>query len=162
MFPASPKAKQNCNFSMSATTHCETLSKKPPVLPSGHHQKFKIYHARNTNQTHICKFVSFTFTKGRGLTFIFAHVLVRPLVGGPGSQPTDTVDHAVWSVLSRPLWLCDHRMCVIAKETGQSPLARTCTRTSRRSASFCVKPFTSPKPRSKKMTIISLNIVVIC
>ena len=28
-----------------------------------------------------------------GLTFIFARVLVGALVGGPGSQPTDTVDH---------------------------------------------------------------------
>ena len=28
-----------------------------------------------------------------GLTFIFAHILVRALVGGPGSQPTDTVDN---------------------------------------------------------------------
>ena len=31
--------------------------------------------------------------------------------------------HRVWSVLSRPLWLCDHRMCVIANETEQSPVS---------------------------------------
>ena len=28
--------------------------------------------------------------------------------------------HCVLSVLSYPLWPCDHRMCVIAKETGLS------------------------------------------
>ena len=32
-------------------------------------------------------------------------------------------------VLSCPLWPCNRRMCVIAKETGQSPLAHTCSRT---------------------------------
>ena len=32
-------------------------------------------------------------------------------------------------VLSCPLWPCNRRMCVITKETGQSPLARTCSRT---------------------------------
>ena len=35
----------------------------------------------------------------------------------------------VYPVLSCPLWPCNHRMCVIAKETGLSPLARTCSRT---------------------------------
>ena len=36
---------------------------------------------------------------------------------------------SVQSVLSCPLWPCAHRMCVIAKETGLSPLAGTCSRT---------------------------------
>ena len=31
--------------------------------------------------------------KGLGLTFTSAHILVRALVDGPGSQPTDTMDH---------------------------------------------------------------------
>ena len=35
----------------------------------------------------------------------------------------------VYTVLSCPIWPCYHRMCVIAKETGLSPLARTCSRT---------------------------------
>ena len=30
---------------------------------------------------------------GLGLTFTSAHILVRALVDGPGSQPTDTMDH---------------------------------------------------------------------
>ena len=32
-------------------------------------------------------------TKGLGLTFTSAHVLIRALVDGPSSQPTDTMDH---------------------------------------------------------------------
>ena len=32
-------------------------------------------------------------TKGLGLTFTSAHILIRALVDGPGSQPTDTMDH---------------------------------------------------------------------
>ena len=31
--------------------------------------------------------------KGRGLTFTSAHVLVRPLISGPSSPPTDRMDH---------------------------------------------------------------------
>ena len=74
----------------------------------------------------------FTLTRGRGLTLTFARVLVRAHVDGPGSQPTDAVDHTSCvsrALLMPPLRPCNHRMCVIAKETGQSPQARTCSRT---------------------------------
>ena len=43
----------------------------------------------------------FTFTRGRGLTLTSARVLVRPHVDGPGSQPTDALDHT--SCVSRAL-----------------------------------------------------------
>ena len=57
--------------------------------------------------------------------------LCRAHVDGPSFPPTDAVDHTlrVKPVLSCPTWPCNHRMCVIAKETGLSPLARTCSRT---------------------------------
>ena len=35
----------------------------------------------------------------------------------------------VYPVPLCPLWPCNHSMCVIAKETGQSPWARTCSKT---------------------------------
>ena len=54
----------------------------------------------------------------------------RARIDGPGCPPTDTKDNTnAKSVLSRPSWLCCHRMCVIAKGTGLSPHARTCSRT---------------------------------
>ena len=49
-----------------------------------------------------------------GLAVTSAHVLVRALVGGPGSPPTDKMDHtSVPSVLSRPLGQLYRRMCVV-------------------------------------------------
>ena len=43
----------------------------------------------------------FTLTRCRGLTLTFARVLVRAHIDGPGSQPTDAVDHT--SCVSRAL-----------------------------------------------------------
>ena len=80
---------------------------------------FMLIHARNRT----CIRVSFSFSlfacshsqKRRWFTFIFAHVLVRALVGTPGSHPTDTVDHTqrvvralVPALAVRPPHLC-HR-----------------------------------------------------
>ena len=43
----------------------------------------------------------FTFTMGRGLTLTSARALVRAHIDGPGSQPTDALDHT--SCVSRAL-----------------------------------------------------------
>ena len=43
----------------------------------------------NDNSGSVWIFVCLLVHKGRGLTFTFACVLVRALVDGPGSQPTD-------------------------------------------------------------------------
>ena len=43
----------------------------------------------------------FALTRCRGLAFIFARVLVRAPVGGPGSQRTDIGDHSVCTPCSR-------------------------------------------------------------
>ena len=57
-------------------------------------------------------------SRGRGLTFVFARVLVRAHVDGPSSQSTTHwTTHRVYPVLWCPLWPCFHHMCVIAKET---------------------------------------------
>ena len=67
--------------------------------------------------------------RGRGLTITFARVLVRALVDGPGSPPTNTEDH---TQLRSP---CSHAhcglvtaTCVSPPETGQSPWARICSK----------------------------------
>ena len=60
--------------------------------------------------------------KGRGLAFVFAHVLVGAHVDGQArNPPTHWTTLRVYPVLSYPLWSCNHSMCVIAKETGLSP-----------------------------------------
>ena len=43
----------------------------------------------------------FTCTRGRGLAFTSAHLLVRAPIDGPGSQPTDIGDHSVCTPCSR-------------------------------------------------------------
>ena len=79
---------------------------------------------------------------------------------GQARKETDTEDHTVKSVLSRPLWPRYHRMSVIAKETGLSPWARTCSKTQsyqgsrpRPSASFL--PLLTAEARINKWEIIS-------
>ena len=70
------------------------------------------------------------FTEGSGS---YHHFRPRPFcrapVDGPGFPPTDAngPTHCVVRALT-PTWR-SHRMCVIAKETGLSPLAATCGRT---------------------------------
>ena len=56
-------------------------------------------------------------TKGLGLTFTSAHVLIRALVDGPGSQPTDTMDHikCVVRALVPILAVSLPHVCVIAE-----------------------------------------------
>ena len=49
-------------------------------------------------------------------------------MGQARNLPTQRTTLCVQPVLCCPLWPCDHRMCVIAKGTGLSPLARTCSR----------------------------------
>ena len=99
----------------------------------------------------------------RGLTFTAAHVLVRALVDGPSSQPTDTVDHhtVVWSMLSCPLRPGHHRMCVVAKRLGcLSWLARAAGRrhfssaSASRRSSLCSRTFAFLKPRSKYLAMV--------
>ena len=47
--------------------------------------------------------------------------LFRTPIDGPGLQP-HAQDHTLCvSVLSCPPWPCNHRMCVVAEEMGQSP-----------------------------------------
>ena len=43
----------------------------------------------------------FTCTRGRGLTFTSARVLVRAPIDGPGWHPTDIGDHSVCTPCSR-------------------------------------------------------------
>ena len=73
----------------------------------------------------------FVRTQGVGVsrsrlpTSLFEHLSM----GQASHPPTKGTTLSVSSVLSCPLWPCAHRMCVIAKETGLSPLASTCSRT---------------------------------
>ena len=109
-------------------------------------------------------FLAFCSTKWRGVTFMFARLLVRAPIDGPGSQPTDTVDHqlSVQSVLSCPLWPLHHRVCVIAERLGHLRcLAHAAghghfqgASTSRRTASF-VSPCSPQK--YKTLTRVSLR-----
>ena len=71
------------------------------------------------------------FTKARRL-----RVTRAPSMGQAHHHPTYKTAPCAWSVLSCPRWLLNHRMCVIAKKTVQSPLAHTCSRTW-----TCVCPF---------------------
>ena len=91
--------------------------------------------------------------------------LFRAPIDGPSLQPTDTKGRTtlrVQCVLSCPLWPRNQRMCVIAKETGQSTWARTCRRTStspkrlhfQALRSLCLKNVHVRKPRSKKSALI--------
>ena len=95
-------------------------------------------------------------TRGRGL-----HFCPRPCLST--CRWSRLANHRHWGplcvspVLSCPLWPCNHRMCVIAKETGQSPLARTYSRTwvsLRRlhiqALSLCLTPFKSENHDPKK------------
>ena len=43
------------------------------------------------------------------------------------NSPTKRTTLRVYPVYACPFWPLNHRMCVIAKETGLSPLARTCS-----------------------------------
>ena len=69
----------------------------------------------------------------------------------------------VYPVLLCPLWPCNHRMCVIAKEAGQSLQARTCSRTwtflRRRHTealrSLCLNAVHVSQPPSKKSARVS-------
>ena len=68
-------------------------------------------------------------TRGRGLAFNFARVLVRAPIDEPGFQPTDTKGphNAVKSVLSCPK--CPvATACVSSPKVGPSSLAPTCSR----------------------------------
>ena len=89
--------------------------------------------------------------KGSGSQF---HVCPRPCLSTCRWARLATHRHwgplCVSPVLSCPLWPCNHRMCVIAREFGLSPLARTCSRTwvfLRRlhiwALSLCLTPFKS-------------------
>ena len=68
--------------------------------------------------------------KGSGSQF---HVCPRPCLSTCRWARLATHRHwgplCVSPVLSCPLWPCNHRMCVIAREIGLSPLARTCSKT---------------------------------
>ena len=105
--------------------------------------------------------------KGSGSQF---HVCPRPCLSTCRWARLATHRHwrplCVSPVLSCPLWPCNHRMCVIAREIGLSPLARTCSRTwvfLRRlpiqALSLCLTPFNSENHRSKKMATILLFFV---
>ena len=63
------------------------------------------------------------------LSLLPASLFEHLSMGQTCNPPTQRTTLSVLSVLSCPLWPCSHRMCVIAKETGLSPLARTCSRT---------------------------------
>ena len=82
--------------------------------------------------------------RDQGLFFTSARVLVRAPINGPGSQPIDTTGpHSVYSVLSCPRWLCNHRMCVSAERLGSKTwvfLGRLHIQVLR---FFWFKPFTS-------------------
>ena len=73
----------------------------------------------------------FVRTQGVGVlrshlpTSLFEHLSM----GQASHPPTWGTTLSVQSVLSCPLWPCAHRVCVIAKETGLSPMARTCSKT---------------------------------
>ena len=60
--------------------------------------------------------------KGLGLTFTSAHILVRALVDGPGSQPTDTMDH-IKCVVRAPVAMVAVSLPHVChrRETGLSP-----------------------------------------
>ena len=70
-----------------------------------------------------------SLSPSQGLTFTSAHVLVRALIDGPGLPPTNTKDHTLCSPCSDThFWPCYHHTCH-REERGQSPVARTCSRT---------------------------------
>ena len=60
--------------------------------------------------------------KGLGLTFTSAHILVRALVDGPGSQPTDTMVH-IKCVVRAPVAMVAVSLPHVChrRETGLSP-----------------------------------------
>ena len=70
--------------------------------------------------------------KGKG-SGSYVHFCPRPCLSTCRWARLATHRHwgplCVSPVLSCPLWPYNRRMCVIAKETGQFPLARTCSRT---------------------------------
>ena len=79
----------------------------------------------------------------RGLTFTFARVLVRAQVDGSGSQPIDREDPSHRSP-------CSHvhfGLVTIDKQTGLSPLARTCLHI-KAHRFLSLKPFKSVAPSS--------------
>ena len=67
--------------------------------------------------------------KGLGLTFTSAHILVRALVDGPGSKPTDTMDH-IKCVVRAPVAMVAVSLPHVChrRETGLSPQAPTCSK----------------------------------
>ena len=72
-------------------------------------------------------FLACLFYKGRGLTFAFARVLVPAPFDGPSFPPTDIlVCTSLRSPCSQAPVLQPH-VCH-RQETGQSPLARTCSK----------------------------------
>ena len=70
------------------------------------------------------------FTSVGEPTFAFARVLVRARIDRPSQQPNDTENHTTLRgpCSHAPLHPCTHRMCH-CQGTGQSPTARTCSRT---------------------------------
>ena len=67
--------------------------------------------------------------KGPGLTFTSAHILVRALVDGPGSKPTDTMDH-IKCVVRAPVAMVAVSLPHVChrRETGLSLQALTCSK----------------------------------
>ena len=78
----------------------------------------------------LCGFVCLPVgSQGVGVfTFDFARVLFRAHVDKPGSRPTSTKEpHVVQPVLSRPLLASSPPHVGHRRETGLTPLARTCS-----------------------------------
>ena len=102
-------------------------------------------------------------TKGRGLTFTVARVLVGAHVDGAGSQPTDTENHTFCVVRALMPTLTSSQLHVCHRqESGLSLLAPSRSRTwvfLRRLHILALRVLfdyrSRQKPRSKKLAIIS-------
>ena len=99
----------------------------------------------------------------------YVHVCPRPCLSTYRSSqarnpPTQRTTLCVQPVLCCPLWPCDHRMCVIAKGTGLSPLARTCSRiwTFLRRLHVSVHHFLYLRPFTWETSIQKLAIIFPC
>ena len=63
------------------------------------------------------------------LSLLSASLFEHVSMGQARNPPTLWTTLCVYPVLARPPWPWNHRICAIAKETGLSPLAGTCSGT---------------------------------
>ena len=99
--------------------------------------------------------------RGRGLTFVFAHIFVRAHVYGPGSQPTDALDHT--SCVSRALMptlavqpphVCHRQRDWAVSMSSHMQQDMDISKAPPALRSFCLNAVHVRKPRSQTLAII--------